>query len=99
MVTKNLFITLWMGEPSKSLESKITTLIHNIYRELYKNSIPTGDWDSLYKKYLGTEIRFWEKYHCPKKTKEKIILNYLKKEKILRKITKYNIKKYILNNY
>ena len=44
-----------MGEPSKSLESKITTLIHNIYRELYKNSIPTGDWDSLYKKYLGTE--------------------------------------------
>ena len=96
---KNLFITLWMGEPSKSLESKITILIHSIYRELYKNSVPTGDWDSLYKKYSGTKIKFWLKYYHTKKTKEIIISKYLKKEKFLGKISRTRIRKYILNNY
>lgn len=88
-----------MGEPSKSLESKITTLIHNIYRELYKNSVPTGDWDSLYKKYSGTKIKFWLKYYRSKKTNQTIISKHLKKEKYLKKLTKYEVREYILNNY
>lgn len=76
----------------KDLNRRIENVINIIYSELYKNSIPMGNWEILSNKYQNSKVKFWEKYYCPNNTQRKIIYATILKQKNLSILEKNNIK-------
>lgn len=69
-------------------DEKLYEIVKNIYRELYQNSSPKGDWDKLIK---SNSIDFFEKYFISREKYDDILDKHLKKHK-LTKMQKNKIK-------
>ncbi len=81
------------------LTEQTDIMLHNIYREIYNNSNPSGDWDSLYKEHIEKNTNFWERYYCLKTFQKRIIYSELQKHKYLSRSSKCFLTELITRNY
>ena len=93
-----MFIFLLMKGINEYVRAKVYCVIHNIYRDIYNNSKPKGDWDSLIKEYSSTGQKFWDRFYMSSEKKNRIIKKHLNNAGFSRSV-KFYIEKLINTNY
>ena len=87
-----------MKSINEYVRAKVDIVIHNIYRDIYNNSKPKGDWDSLIKEYSSTGEKFWDRFYMSSVKKNMIIKKHLKYTGFRGPVKSY-IRKLINTNY
>lgn len=88
-----------MRELNKYVKDEIWCVMHDIYRDIYNNSKPKGDWDTLIKNYSESKGEFWRKYRISNQEKCRIIRKHLDQLTDISTVNKFFIYKFITSNY